>query len=113
MSVDLSKIRPGDEVTVSTTGVVRSVGDGGMVLKLKGGDFETTFTRGEVAALVLVSHTPAPEPLAVGDRVKIKDCGPEYAGTILGLHESLAWLRFLSGGYTTAEVSGLERVDAD
>lgn len=107
MSVDLSKIKPGDEVTVR--GVVTVVNKGITV------QFPNSALGAElwVPDLDIVSHTP--KTLSVGDRVKGRDFGSRMTGQVLALDGPDAWVAWSETLYEpsrreTWALSDLERL---
>jgi hypothetical protein len=109
MDVDLSKIKPGDEVTVSMT--VSHVGGS------KTHPITAYYARSQqygLSASDIVSHTP--KPLAVGDRVKLRAWAdaPRCAtsGNVLAVHEGAAWVQWPSlRGPCTEKIDALVRVN--
>jgi len=81
MTVDISKIRPGDTVTVR--GEVVSVWRSGPNVKVGGAEVC-------LAASDIISHTPAPREWKVGDRVMTKQSLLVF--TIKGIDGEWAWL---------------------
>lgn len=61
-----------------------------------------------VLVSAIATHTPAPRPLAVGDRAKHR-CGGWF-GEIIAVHEHLAWVKSTFLG--TYPLDDFERVDA-
>ncbi len=109
MSVDLSKIRPGDEITIRCRARVRA-SEGWTIRALH--DEQGTLVKDEH----IVAHTP--KALVVGDRVKV---GPQVPGDglwagqvrrIAALEGADAWLADDKGEHLTVGLDRLERVDA-
>lgn len=113
MSVDLSKIKPGDEVTVR--GVVDSVRDfvGGAELLVKFEDWRRQPDVRESWSYVgvnvdqLASHTP--KALSVGDRVR--GGGWRCTFTVVALDDGWAWLKDAEGSRVQEPISVLERIN--
>lgn len=106
MSVDISKIKSGDQVTVR--GVVgENVADASSHRVLVSFDGhsggKSVFVRNDT----IISHTP--RALAVGDRVRQRPNGQH--GEVLGLHGVQAWVRWGVNDFATTYAEGLERVD--
>jgi hypothetical protein len=106
VSVDLSKIKPGDEVTVRA--VVREIAGPFVRSDGKAWDIKVrphAFVHSEwIEHDAIVTHTP--KALSVGDRVRVKNS--TAVRTVLALHGQYAWL---SDGEScwTEELDYLER----
>lgn len=88
MSVDLSKIKPGDEVTVRAV-VLRNtakIGVQGQWFMCWPDHHDATFY---AFPKDIVSHTP--KALAVGDRVKRRDANNPYAAKIIAIDRTGEW----------------------
>jgi hypothetical protein len=118
--IDLSRIKPGDEVTVRA--VVDSVRnfEGGAQLLVKVEDWRRTPATTDAWSYVginidqLTDHTPT--ALSVGDRVKAIHAPVRAAGfgIVRAIHEQRAWVERddggdQSGGFETWSVASLER----
>ena len=75
--IDLSKIRPGDEVTVRATVVASEFGP-------------YVWIQGPIDKLEVVSHTHAPREIKVGDRVTFRDNKLVYE--VVHIKDELAWV---------------------
>jgi hypothetical protein len=106
MTVDLSKIKPGDEITISATVDTRAA--------IPFDEFGTVAVRVNGCLLIvqareIASHVPR---LAVGDRVKLDTGGRGFIRAIIGQR---AWVDLVDdpdehlNGYAAA-LSSLERV---
>lgn len=84
MAVPLD-IKPGDELTVRVS--VRAVTSEGIRIAVIGNDSAAHLPLSHV-----VSHTPAPKPLAAGDCVAVH--GDRRAGQILSIDDGFAWVRW-------------------
>jgi hypothetical protein len=103
--IDISKIKPGDTVTVR--GTVFSISENNCVVYFRaiGGPYSVTIAYSEI-----VSHEPAPEPLKVGDVVTIDGSNRRY--TLIGLHNARVWLLNEEfGSYRDAAEAQLRRVE--
>lgn len=119
MTIDLSKIQPGDELTVrvkvARLHLHRQCGPGPGVeveVSLPDRSYVNTDTV-EIRLDDIVSHTPAPKKLAVGDRVRNARCKnfpPGYqGGEIMAIVDGWAMVRF-DRTPGVVELSTLERV---
>jgi hypothetical protein len=108
MSVDLSKIRPGDEVLVRGEAV--ETPDGFATVRVAG-----CLHAISVPTLAIVSHTP--KALAVGDRVRIGAATPiDFVWTgrkarLVAIDGEDAWLCDVDGNHMTIGLARLERSD--
>jgi hypothetical protein len=86
MTIDISKIKPGDKVTLVPLEVVEApTGSNSIGLRL---------SRSGVIYVVpdqIAAHHPAPREIGVGDRVKASD---GFLGTVRAVDESEAWVRW-------------------
>lgn len=85
--IDLSKVKPGDTVTICSdelvvTGVLHD--DGLLTVRLPDGGFHTISPR------LIASHTPAKRVPKVGDKVRVK--GGEVPRTVIAVHKGYAWI---------------------
>ena len=85
--IDLSKVKPGDTVTICSdelvvTGVLHD--DGLLTVRLPDGGFHTISRR------LIASHTPAKRVPKVGDRVRVKSYASLH--TVIGVHGEYAWI---------------------
>lgn len=111
MTVDISKIRPGDEVTVRAT-VVDLPGDHWNSFRLRYEHPEALRGEGlvnathDIPSRSIVSHTP--KALSVGDRVQVNFA----EGPIVAIHGRYAWvdLGAPDGHPSTWILSDLERI---
>lgn len=104
-TIDVSAIKPGDFVTVRLKVIEAADKDGDLVLK--GQRFNERYTN----ILDVVGHEPkAPEPLKVGDRVRVK--GGETVREILAIVDGIAWTKNNEGrsGHSSLPLANLERV---
>jgi hypothetical protein len=104
--IDISKIKPGDFVTVRAK--VFSISDKAsqelcIVPDMHAHRFESCIW---VLPSTIVSHEPAPEPLKVGDMVAYD--GRRY--TIIGLYRDQAWLEHLEEAWCFVNISQLLKV---
>jgi hypothetical protein len=86
MTIDISKIKPGDKVTLVPLEVANVYGRVFTVFTKRGG---ATFAPDEIAA-----HHPAPREIGVGDRVK----HPDWKHTLVVEHISKKGFAWLTGG---------------
>ena len=98
--IDISKIKPGDVVTVRAEEI--EIWPGALYIKAPTGA-KVWMARQDIA-----THEPAPEPLKIGDVVTVEGGTTSY--TITGLHNDAAWLSF-AHTYKSAPVSKLRRVE--
>lgn len=113
MSVDVSKIKAGDEVTVR--GVIYALrgdgryADGDLAVEFPctpGGTYHQGRQYGPVSPSAILSHTP--KGFAVGDRVKIRGTWP---GEIIAMRADRAWvLRDDEHSPVTSPISDLDRL---
>lgn len=99
MSVDISKIKPGDKITLGAT--VENIGGqaASLLVSIDG-------VRIGVLASEVVSHTP--RELDVGEDCKDASTGQIVA--VLARAGGLAWVRGPTGWPYTANLSDLERI---
>lgn len=111
MSVDLSKIKPGDEVTVRV--VVTAAGKNSLKVSVPGIENGLWFDAAEI-----VSHTP--KALSVGDRVRwtrytqVADIPMRVGGVLLAVDADTAWVKTADQDlptHTTVDLRLLERAD--
>lgn len=109
MTVDISKIKVGDEVTVRgvCARAAYMVGHRNDSIYI---DFPAVTALANTAwidADRIVSHTP--RPVAIGDKVRERPNGQH--GEVLGLHGVQAWVRWGVNDFATTYAEGLERLD--
>lgn len=102
MTVDITKIQPGDEITIRCRAYERRA-DGWVVRALS--DAKDTYIKPEY----IIGH--APKPLAVGDRVRSNQYGAVVL-TILAIDEEWAWLRDSGCWRVQCPLSGLTPAEA-
>lgn len=109
MSVDVSKIKPGDEVLISAVvaQVSRIPTNWRVRVHLNGASDYSMDGDGNVRNEAIVSHTP--KDIAVGDRVKIRHTSS--GGDVIAIRPPEAWVEIDSGGCLTYMLSSLERVN--
>jgi plastocyanin len=105
MTIDISKIKPGDKVTLvplEVTGVLPRVNQ----VQLKDGEgLLSYFTPEQIAA-----HHPAPREIGVGDRVRWKD----IIGIVRAVDGQEAWVRWDDyAANWSAEIQALTLVEGD
>jgi hypothetical protein len=107
MSVDISKIKPGDEVLVRGVCLQHPTEPGA---KGEAIDWVPHFRAGSVRINheAIVSHTP--KALAVGDRVKVADYATVRA-SILAISGKWAWLKDDGESHWREPLSRLERAN--
>ena len=106
MTIDISKIKPGDKVTLVPL-EVWATDDSGRFLYIKDDGVGACFYPDKIAA-----HHPAPREIGVGDRVVI--IGTDYAGIVKAADGPQAWIRFeASGNRVTRELIDLTLVEGD
>lgn len=109
MTVDLAKIRVGDEVLVRASFDRTTHDDGKVAVRFRGksGYFDGGRDYAYVNREDIVSHTPAPRALAVGDLVRAKAWAATL--TIVCIDDGWAWLK--DGEYSRIQLplSDLER----
>lgn len=103
MSVDLSKIKPGDEVTVRAV-VKRAADEFGVLLCTTAGGDPDDFMAVEAE---IVSHTP--KALSVGDRVKA-DGWKVAVFTVVAIDDGWAWIKDAKSSRLQLPLSDLERI---
>ena len=105
MPIDISKIKPGDKVTLVPLEVVETpIGSSSIGLRL---------SRSGVIYVVpdqLAAHHPAPREIGVGDRVW--DQGRVYAGTVEHVSRGMAWVAYANADCIRF-VSDLTLVEGD
>lgn len=99
MSVDISKIKPGDKITVEFTVTTNNAFEDYHCIATE----DSKGVRYKVLAGDVIGHTPAPRPIKVGDMV-------HYRGG------SASWVKAVDGGYAwinfgVVRVDELEHVD--
>ena len=103
MTVDTSKIKKGDKITIHL------IADGTSTSIVHGLYARAEFSDRKyfVNHVDIVDHTPAPRPTVVGSPVR------HYGAlcTVVGLHNGLAWVRFKSGTYDTVPEGSLTHDD--
>ena len=100
--IDISKIKPGDYVTVRAKCLNKTE------CSLELNAHNSYLGNFLVPLSSVVGHEPAPEPLKIGDVVTVEGGTTSY--TITGLHNDAAWLSF-AHTYKSAPVSKLRRVE--
>lgn len=111
MSVDISKIKPGDEVTVLFT-----AGEPYRQPFIDRQDLTVTFGEGLnkvtfcVPASLVVSHTP--RALKVGDVVRVPAHSDSVTGEVLAVDGQECWVRWRNGRRSTWGVDVVERVQS-
>jgi hypothetical protein len=106
MTVDISKIKPGD--TVSIWGTVRTPPENGFITVELGKSGDTV--RHQFDAVEMASHTP--KALAVGDRVRLSGTNIYNGrlGEIAALEGEDAWVRLDDASHVTVGLPELERL---
>ena len=109
--IDISKIKPGDFVTVraKVLGIEDKTVPAGeicIIPDMHAHRFESCIW---VLPSTIVSHEPAPEPLKIGDVVEVHPGNSE--GTIVGLHDGNAWIYVFKQSYLWTKLSELRRVE--
>ena len=99
MTIDISKIKPGDIVTVRAE--VIEIWPGALHIKAPTG------AKIWIARQNITTHEPAPEPLKIGDVVWTDT---DQHGTIVGLHDENAWIYVFKTVYVWRKISELQRV---
>lgn len=103
MSVDISKIKPGDKVSLVPLEVKDVIRDLGQI-QLTDIDGESIyFAFDQIAA-----HHPAPRKFQVGDRVGMSG----DVGTVLGVDDTDAWVRWDTGYRSICLAARLTLVEA-
>jgi hypothetical protein len=109
MTIDISKIKPGDKVTLVPLEVERTVNTGGTVRVILDKNFSHYFDPHQIAA-----HHPAPREIGVGDRVRVNRS--VRVATVRAVDNDQAWVRWNDcdgeGNYTYW-VSDLTLVEGD
>jgi hypothetical protein len=85
MTIDVSKVKPGDKVTLVPL-EVWATDDSGHFLYIKDDGVGAYFCPDKIAA-----HHPAPRDIWVGDRVRASD---GHLGTVRAVDEREAWVRW-------------------
>lgn len=91
MTIDISKIKPGDKVTLvplEVTGILLRVNQ----VQLKDGEDLLSYFRADQIA----AHHPAPREIGVGDRVWVQGSTLRVA-EVRGLDGKQAWVRWVEG----------------
>ena len=101
--IDLSKIRPGDEVTVMAR-VVKVRPDHLVDCVTDDGEPDGFCIRPKA----IVSHTPAVREFKVGDRVEMPD---EKRGTLRAIYEHVGWVENDCQGWSSLALSTLRHVE--
>jgi hypothetical protein len=106
--VDTSKIQPGDLLEVRMKAGERRSDGRWCVLAADRGWLSS------VSPEDILSHTPAPRPLSVGDRVRSRGFGNHVAarGTIRHIIGDRAWVAWDAGGDSVRRLSELVPSDA-
>ena len=99
MTVDISKIKIGDTVTIRASVTYSQHGE----LRIDLGGCRIPLQEDEI-----VTHTPKPRPIEVGDRVRHRDDLGVF-GTIVCIADEEAWLRYNGGGHCTYRLENLVR----
>lgn len=107
MSVDLSKIKPGDEVTVRFV-VHWAVNPNGMLAVIPGAAHVNHAGELVLNASAVVEHHP--KALSVGDRVKMPGTWREVVFEVIGVSGQWAWLKDADEHHLQARLSELERI---
>jgi hypothetical protein len=105
MTIDISKIKPGDKVTLVPLEVTRITGFGNVAIK--DGDREDAYFRTDQIA----AHHPAPREIVVGDRVRQK--WAHVTGEVLMVDAGYAFIAWPNGERGSREVSDLTLVEGD
>jgi hypothetical protein len=104
MTIDISKIKPGDKVTLvplEVTGVLPRVNQ----VQLEDGEGLLSYFR----ANQIAAHHPAPCEIKVGDRVRIG----EPKGEIVHIFRGSAWVLWDAGDESIWPLSDLTLVEGD
>lgn len=83
--IDISKIRPGDKVTLVPLEVALPGSCAITVTLPRGASFNVTADQ-------IAAHHPAPREFQMGDRVRLKMGG--IAGTVRGVDQGEVWVRW-------------------
>lgn len=102
--IDLAAIRVGDEVTI----LAKVTEIKGECLRVLPALFVMDHGGQWTDADHIASHTPAPKPLTVGDRVKLAR-GECVLGDLVALSPPYAWIKDNTGTHYTQALSDLER----
>jgi hypothetical protein len=89
MTVDVSKILPGDKVALVPLEVRWVTPAGLKIAVLDAEGMHSYFGPDQIAA-----HHPAPREIGVGDRVFVTNLGRHRAGTVRGLDMPDVWVRW-------------------
>ena len=103
MTIDASKIRPGDEVTIRARAQA-GYGDCITVALVLGGGITCGLT---VPFSTVATHTAAPRALEVGDCVEARNGG---RGSIKHIIDGRAWVDWSNGRQTVSQLCDLELV---
>jgi hypothetical protein len=101
MAVDISKIKPGDKVTLVPLEVRRVDGAGILVFATPENPYAT--------ANQIAAHHPAPRDIVVGDRVRIG----EPKGEVVHIFRGRAWVLWDEGDESIWPVPDLTLVEGD
>lgn len=85
MTIDISKIKPGDKVTLVPLEVSRANPLSIMVSLPGGGGYSITPDQ-------IVAHHPAPREFQMGDRVRL--IGGTKRGTVCGAYQDEVWVKW-------------------
>ena len=105
--IDISKIKPGDYVTVRYQVHAKHAYIENARTIMVGADGVTEWFSW-IEEGWIISHEPAPEPLKIGDVVWTDT---DQHGTIVGLHDENAWIYVFKKVYVWRKLSELRRVD--
>lgn len=109
-NIDLSKIKPGDEVTIRGRAIRNRHDDGKtwVEVSFENGPARFHHFTGPIAAESIATHTP--KALSVGDRVKVRGRPIHTEPVIIAIDDDWAWLKDIEGDRWHVRLSGLERV---
>ena len=109
--IDISKIKPGDFVTVraKVLGVQDKTVPAGEICIIPDMHDHRLQSWIWVLPSAITGHELAPEPLKIGDMVEV--CPGKSQGTIVGLHDGNAWVYVFKQSYLWKKLSELRRVE--
>jgi hypothetical protein len=115
--IDISKIKPGDMVTLVPLEVLRVAKDGFGIwvakIGYRGSDNGIDWVTIDVNDDQIAAHHPAPREIGVGDRVKVAPANPALiAGTVEHIARGKARVIWDNGDDTLYSVSDLTRFEA-
>jgi len=97
MTIDISKIKPGDKVTLVPLEVVNVCSQPSDVLnpiQVEVPDRHAQHRIFWVGPDQIAAHHPAPREIGVGDRVRIISWRSRFIGTVRGVDESEVWVKW-------------------